>query len=355
MKRLFASLVLAIVSAIGVSAPASAKDMAFRVAEIRDPHGFERPMTAATLLLPADWTTSGGIEYRPNAKGPTNTFSATSPDGLSGLGFVPNFCLLAANQYTRDPRQYGCEVRRAETAVDAIRFLVEFLPNGRIVSINRDPQQVRLVRQNNFAIPGDPYMTYSYDIAEAVVTFTDKGREFTGIISIITSHNFMRSGQSTAYMVGAQPLEMWATQSLSVVSYAAPTEHFDEGIYRLAMANLRYDPNWSGRVAKVMAQMRGDDMRTAAAISRIQSETSGQILDMQMDGYLNRQRSNDRSNKRFTDVVIREVETVTTTSGQQVSVPIGAGGVVVQAPNGTIYRTQNPGAVQGGVILKPVY
>jgi hypothetical protein len=60
---------------------------------IVDEHGFERPMTAMSLLVPADWQFQGSVQYARvlgcHANMVQVSFRATSPDGTLGLELFP--------------------------------------------------------------------------------------------------------------------------------------------------------------------------------------------------------------------------------------------------------------------------
>lgn len=62
-------------------------------AQIIDPSGFDRPMVAATMLIPAGYRPQGGIAWNLRARETCGIdysleWSATSPDGLGAVGFT---------------------------------------------------------------------------------------------------------------------------------------------------------------------------------------------------------------------------------------------------------------------------
>ena len=61
-------------------------------AEILDCNGFERPMVASTVFIPAGWQARGGVVWNEQTscgRGSNVDFQANAPDGRSGLYFSP--------------------------------------------------------------------------------------------------------------------------------------------------------------------------------------------------------------------------------------------------------------------------
>lgn len=90
----------------GAHAKAQAGGVEFhrmKLVRIVDERGFERPMTALTLLVPVDWQVQGGVQYGQGAGCHANlvrlTFHAESPDGRLAFELFPGNTW----QWTDDP------------------------------------------------------------------------------------------------------------------------------------------------------------------------------------------------------------------------------------------------------------
>lgn len=326
MKTLIATALAAASLAVASAAPAEAKSNKFQVKieKIMDPTGFEKPMTAATLLLPADWKSEGGVIYDMNDQclvAPKVNWMAKSPDGKSAIAYLPNFAWAQNNMGYPNPQ--GCLSAGFGNAEQVAQYMVGRLPQGRVTGNEKDPKVMRMFAPFNTEIPGDPYMKYWFDMTETRFTFREGGIEYEGIMSVLTIHTYMQSGQSMVYMTGMPPMETLTGNTLVVTAYTAPKGEFNEGIYRLAMTNYRVDPEWNRRNMQVMAKTRKVSMEEARKRSQIISDTYSDISDMSMDSWKRRQASSDYS-QRETSEMIRGVETYNAdTPTGQIELPSG--------------------------------
>ncbi len=89
--RLFA---FALLFSFSEAAPAQVTNGAvFRLVEVVDQHGFERPMPAFSLLAPKDWTVEGGIQWAPDLNCLINPIvvrlKVRAPEGPTQLELFP--------------------------------------------------------------------------------------------------------------------------------------------------------------------------------------------------------------------------------------------------------------------------
>jgi len=94
MQRLLAAVLGALMA---ISGPAAAFEgnIQLKLVKVDDQYAIDRPIPAFSILVPADWTTEGGIVWQYNGSGcgaatPFLNWTATSPDKISGVQLLPS-------------------------------------------------------------------------------------------------------------------------------------------------------------------------------------------------------------------------------------------------------------------------
>ena len=89
-------LLVALAAGSGATAqarPLPAGALRVKPAEIIDRHGFEKPLVAATMLVPLGWKGEGGVEWNPmdprGGEGYRFNWKATAPDGVGAIAVLP--------------------------------------------------------------------------------------------------------------------------------------------------------------------------------------------------------------------------------------------------------------------------
>jgi hypothetical protein len=97
-----------------------------------------------------------------------------------------------------------------------------------------------------------------------------------------------------------------------VIGFRAPRGELDsnEALFATMLASIRVNPEWKNAVDQTYRNIAQIQAKGAAERSRIISNTSNEILDMQMEGWRNRQESQDRSMQKWSQTM-RGVETYT--------------------------------------------
>ncbi len=360
MRQLIRTITLALAGLALAAHAAADVPKRYRMVDIMDNQGFERPMRAARMLVPADWQTSGSMDWMAGRQrgqsGPVNTFSAVSPDGLSSLAFLPTFCLARSNMPGYNPSQFGCRNGTANGAQDMVGFLTSLLPNGRIVNVQRDPAMARQLTAMGWEMQGDPYSRYWMDAVVAEVSYTYEGRAYRGLVLLMSTHNYMKSGHSfAAYGYGYDMPGMPAVTETSfasaglVFAYGAPVEDFDPGMFTLLLSNYRADPNWSRRMAVHWAKINDMNIETARKISEINRKANAEISRMQRETWNAQQKSFDNSSRDINDT-IAGIWDYTTSDGSIISVPEHAGDLV-EMPDGSFVITDIDAVKLEGTVL----
>ncbi len=327
MKKQIAALAFAATALVGTAlgAPQGRPDSGVRVkvADIMDPTGFERPMRAASSLVPSDWKVTGGVFYKMGGdctSGQNISWRASSPDGKASIEMLPNVGWSQNNQGY--PTGRDCLNAGFGSADQFVRAWAGSLPGGRVVEVVRDPATQRMLAPMTFEMGGDPYTKSWGDYVTAQVDYTANGRAMKAIVSVFTYHSYMKSGYT--YAIGSA-LEMQTGGASLITVYSAPADVFESylPLFHLFSANYRVDPQWQAKVNAVRRQGNADAARAAAERSKIISDTYSDISDMSMDSWRKRQDSDDYL-RREQGEAIRGAETYSAdTPTGQIELPYG--------------------------------
>lgn len=322
------SLILMLVGLFGLAFTARAQspeNMRLQLTRIMDPTGFEKPMTSATSVIPADWTTKGGVIWRTGMDcnmGYTMDWTATSPDGEAMIRMLPTASWRYNNQGM--PNGQGCIPGAFNSAEDYVRGFVTQLDNPQIISVERDPATSRLLSQPPFSyeFQGDPYSKNWWDAASVTFDYEHEGKAYTASMILFTMHNYTLSGHSFGM---GQPLEMGYGVAASQILMAAPKDTFAEHVpaFLLFMKNYQTDPQWQKRINAYLESIRPPNRPRQPDTSSIVSDTYDEISDMSMESWRKRNGMTD-TGQRETSEWIRGVETYNAdTPTGQVELPLG--------------------------------
>ena len=281
-----------------------------QLVRIMDPTGFEKPLTAATSVIPADWTAKGGVIWNATGTctlGQTVDWIATSGDGKAFIQLMPNpgwqFNSLGV------PASQDCLNAAFKSADEYARSFVSQLPGGKVTAIERDPQTTAALSQYPFRYEskGDPYARSWWDAASVSFDYRQDGVPYSGVVILFTTHSYNLSGHSYGY--GA-PLETGFGLAMSRIVMAAPKERAEAYLpaFYVFLKNFQSDPEWSERMARHNARLASDNMKASANVSNIISQTYSDISDMSMKGWSDRNASSDRMQANTVEV-IKGVET----------------------------------------------
>ncbi len=323
-SRMAAALSAALLASAPVSAEAPG-EMRLKLTAIMDPTGFEKPLTAARSVIPADWNAQGGVVWRLGAgcnSGQSVDWGAASPDGKAMIRLLPAVSWTFNSQGM--PAGQGCLSAAYNSADEYVQGYIGQFHNAKIVKVERDPQTMQFLSQYPFysEMPGDPYMKGWWDAASVTFTFDIEGTAFTGTLIVYSTHNYTVSGHSYGF---GPPLEMGYGAATSQVLLVAPTARLGEFVpaFLLFLKNYQVDPDWQARMNKHNATMSAEAIKTSGEISKIISRTYSDISDMNMETWRSQNETSDRM-QRETSEWIRDVETYDAdTPTGQVELPTG--------------------------------
>lgn len=314
--------------AVAASAHASAPklpDGAYRVqrARIVDPNGFGRPMTAVTLLVPAGWSTSGGVVWQVNQQGCGKAgthfaWRADSPDGVSAIELMPEES-WGGNNLPLPAMQLPCPNVTITNVRDYLRWLVERTrPGARILDYRDRPDIAKLLAAFNSVQPsvGGEIRNWA-EAGDVLVAYNQNGRDMREMISIAVLFSLSR-------MQGVMPGEIREFLTISAqpaYCVRAPHGQLDFHFAAAVQQSIKVDPEWKAHMNEHTRTMTGISTRGAADRHAIRMDTAREIEAMRNQGVANRQASLDRGHQDFTQVVRGVENYIDTTSNERIELP----------------------------------
>jgi len=301
--------------------------------QVVDQHGFEKPMTALTVLVPTDWSFQGDVTFDPkNACTATLvqvSFRATSPDGRTAVELFPG----AAWGWSDDPgtRQFmerdleakarfgrkGCPVGPPLSAKEYLsrNLLGRARPGARVVGSEVDPKAAKavaeLVRQAEAqAAQVGLRMQLRADTAQVRIEYGREGQaEEEWLTGVTVARGTLgptfdvrsgRMGQAMSYSCGA----------LYLFGARTPKGRLDanDKLFRAILGSVRVDPTWQARVQEVQQKIQAAELQGAKDRSRIIAKSGEDTSRMINEGFRRRQEAQERDSERWSQV-IRGVET----------------------------------------------
>ncbi|MFN4024056.1 MAG: hypothetical protein ACK4MQ_04435 [Hyphomonas sp.] len=341
LTRLAAAAILLLAGALpAIAGPGGT--LRLKQVSIMDPSGFEKPLPAASSVVPADWTTRGGIVWRPFGSclaGPTTDWSASSPDGKATIRLLPASAWKAGNMMgmTVEP---DCGRTAFNTSDEYARSFVSQFRGGKLVNVERDEGLTRVLSQPPFfnEMYGDPYMRSWTDAAAIHFTYDEQGTEYTGGLMLFTQHSYI----AMSGLFGMKE-EMVTGGAAVQILFSAPTTQLAdyENIFLAFMQNYVPGAEWTERINRMQANMSREAIETSKRISQIIADTSADISAMNMDSWRARTESQDRGSRQFSEA-IRGVQSYNADiPGGQIELPSGYDRAF-QLNDGTFVVTNDP-------------
>lgn len=261
--------------AVGANAAAPLPDGALRVQRVEfiDRQGFEKPMVAATIMVPAGWQQEAAVEWnlrqrctRPHAL----RLRARASDGSAAIELAPG--------EGWGQTSHGAPVSDCPQATwrDTREYLSAWVqrnrPGARWLDYRLRPEKSRPEQQQSF--PGGGSFSYRVESGQALIAYSEGGRDVRE--TLVANVAF---SQSRLMMVGQnQPLQTLQGQAFGVLAWRAPAGTLDMRQFDAVWDTLRPGPEWQARVDKANADMAADNQRNQAEIGRINAATQRETM-----------------------------------------------------------------------------
>ncbi|WP_428409389.1 hypothetical protein [Hyphococcus sp.] len=288
-------------------------DGAYRVkrVEIVDRTGFEKPLTAYTMMIPVDWQGQGEIVWGQNmgcgSSGYNTNFSASSPDGRSGVQIIPSFTWVW-NNFSGPQQAGGCPFVQIGGVQQYLQYLVsQTRPGAQIIDFRPRPDLSKPYEPLNSTMPmgGGSEMRTWVEAGEVLISGNVNGAEIRETIAAVVYMNYslMRDG------TGMGPdMQILSGSAMPAYAMRAPNGQLDFTFAEMVRKTLRIAPEWGQRIARHNAKISATNIKGARDRSNIIAKTGSEILDMQMETWRNSNDSSDRMQRESSEA-IRGVET----------------------------------------------
>jgi len=272
-----------------------------------DEHGFERPMTAATVELPDDWTLQSDIRWTGN---PCGTYlwhvTAQSANGEAQMEALPTFQLSGSSdpmmqnsiatsiaqraQFMGQSPYCGAALVRTLDEFVNDYFVPGFRQGAQVTRIDPDEQataQARQQMQQMLAATPGMVRAFNAEVARVRLDYKVQGQQLSEWIWMqLTATEYNTMG--------------YVDTRVTTLSLRAPTASIERyaPVLDTAVSTTTPDPQWQARVTQVQSQINQTAVNEAAKRSRIISNTNNEINDMIMQGYEQRQQTLDNVYER---------------------------------------------------------
>jgi hypothetical protein len=265
---------------------------------------------AFRMLIPADWTFEGGVQWLMNNPGMPGVvaFRAYNPQGVEAFEAFPNIAFYWTNNpmvttsFPMGSLYYGNEVRPPMPALQALQQIVIPRYRGQGVQIVNQEQLPSLVQQMRATSPVAPTGVTSADGARVRIRYRhgdrDVEEDIFGIVEV--------SQQAMLMFMGGMENIFWLADYL--FSFRALADQLD-GLSDMFMAivrSFRLNAQWYTRymqLSQYMIQNQIFQLQHVGQISQIISGTSDYISDMMMDSFNQRQQTLDNLSGQFSQAV----------------------------------------------------
>jgi hypothetical protein len=297
---------------IAASADPPRAVLRFEKAVIVDATGFEAPMAATTLFLPAGWKTQGGVQWG-NQYACTNGYNfdwkAQSPDGTETITVLPQ-TKWETNNYGGGASTPGCQPAPFTTSRQYLEAVVQrWHPGARALDFRQRDDLMQQAASYNKNTPMPLGFSKSWvDAGELLFAFNEGGRDMRGSATATVVFSLMRT--QTQGMPQMDALTGFAFAGYGVT---APNGKLNLNFFEAIRKTMQANPQWSQRIGNhnnAIARVALEEGRKRAAII---ANSNAEIAKIREDAWNTQQQSADRRAREFGEL-IRGVETYNDTN-----------------------------------------
>ena len=306
-----AALLLA-VTQIAASADPPRTVLRFEKAMIVDATGFEAPLAATTLFLPAGWKSQGGVLWG-NQFACTNGYNydwkAQSPDGTETITVLPQ-TRWETNNYGAGVSTPGCQAAPFTTSRQYLEaFVQQWHPGARPLDFRQREDLMRLAASYNKNTPMPLGFAKTWvDAGELLFSFNEGGRDMRGSATATVVFSLTRT--QTPGLPQMDALTGFAFPGYGVT---APNGKLNLTFFEAIRQTMQPNPQWNQRIANhngAIARVALEEGRKRAAII---ADSNAEISKIREEAWNASQESADRRAREFGEL-IRGVETYNDTN-----------------------------------------
>lgn len=327
---------------------------AMQTLEIIDAQGFGQPMRAATIDVPAGWQGAGGINWDRSTPCVGNQmklqWSATSPDRREAFELIPGLAWQVPEGAVQMNPCPSFPIRSAREFLGAA--VQQLRPGARVLQYRDRPD-----------LAGRPQGAQNGQRAEAgeiAIVYNGPNGEVQEILTSLVSFSTMDGNMmgSTGY----------------IAAHRAPAGRLNPDLVHIIQRSIKAEPRYFAMVREAGTRAANDygqrqseqidswhqrrmadiNARGAADRSRIIAETNREVADINRRTWENTDSTNDRIHERRIEGIREEGTWQNPETGGRVRGSIHGPERLIQMPDGTVIRTNDPYYnPPGGVELTP--
>ncbi len=291
-----------------------------RPARIVDPGYFGRPMTALSLMIPADWQDRGTVEWAQtlcHGRAQRIQWEGRSPDGRERLQIAPAeaWSHTTPAMFAGDMNQGGCPDWSFTRVADYLQAWAQHhRPGSRVLDFELDAgasraltQMLQQQEQQLLAVSGIRTASHA-EVGQMLLAHHEGGVERREAISTILMVNRTQMAFPDPFGGPDTVVETISGMALPVFAASAPAGQLDFARVESIGATLRLDPAYWAEVSRHMAALRGIEAKGAADRHAINMDTINYIGGLNRDSYNSRIASMERGSHQHSQAM-REVQT----------------------------------------------
>jgi hypothetical protein len=296
-----------------------------------DKQGFNQPVEAISLMLPANWQTNGNIQWNGTSKCMPEilqaSLQASSPEGDYELMMLPATQFdwsddeLTLDAMRRGGFVYSCRLQQPKDADTYIKDELAPYIKSTAASVQRPAALNKLMQQGAMQMKqaamqaGNSAYNYNPSAAEAKLIFAD-GKEGIAIVTLM---------QTIVTMPGAFGQQIKTYQcyvSMRIVlKHPKGKEAAARQLLGILLSNTRVNPEWGAAVQTTFQAIQQGAQNTLGQIIQITTQTQSEISN-NITRKWEKAGNSDNNTKAWSEY-IRGVDNWTEAGGNKVELTAG--------------------------------
>lgn len=252
--------------------------------QIMDQQGFERPMVAATALIPLGWRTDGGVVW--NVGGcvaHTTNWTASSPDGNHGIALFPSEVWTWSNYPSGGGACPSAQITSIKQYLE--NLITRARPGARVIDFRNREDLAKPFQHFNSVVPmaNGEFRTW-VEAGEILIGYTNQnGVDIRETASAIAMFTLIRTST-----INGTVMETFSGQSINGFAAHAPRGQLDFRIDKMLRNAIQPSPDWSARISNSDAAIAKDTTDTYARIGAINAAGAAKraAMDAQTSRYV---------------------------------------------------------------------
>jgi hypothetical protein len=275
---------------------------------IVDATGFEAPMAAYTLFLPAGWKATGGVLWGRQfmcTNGYNVEWSAASPDGATSVHVLPQ-AKWESNNVGAPAGTPGCPLAAYASVEQYLQALLQgWRPDARPQEFRRRADiEKDLAQANRVSAMPMGEMRAWVEAGELAFTLRDGGADRRGTLAAAVVFSLMRTNAG----MGMQTMDAMTGFALPAWAATSSAGRYDAGFFEAIRRSIKPNPQWERRIAGHNHAIGRVALEEARKRSKIIAESNADISRIRQEAWEASQESADRRVREFGEV-IKGVET----------------------------------------------